>query len=124
MKNMILALVNRPSGRYIIIGVSIYVFELGIILIAQNMGASAIIAVGISFWLGLIASFSLQKFLTFKDKRTHHRILLPQILAVLLLVLFNFSLTLLAAKLLADLLPAIVIRTLALAATTIWNFYL
>jgi putative flippase GtrA len=118
------ALMSRPSGRYLVIGVSVYLFELVVIFVAQKLGASAIVAVGLSFWLGLVVSFILQKFVTFNDKRTHHRVLLPQIIAVSLLVLFNFGFTLAVAKVLAALLPAVVIRTLALGMTTIWNFYL
>jgi len=115
---------STPFGRYLVIGGSIYLFELVVIYIAQHMGASALVAVGLSFWLGLIVSFVLTKFVTFRDKRTHHRVVLAQILAVGLLVVFNFSFTLLVTHLLADQVPAAVSRTVALGITTIWNFYL
>ena len=69
-------------------------------------------------------SFILTKFVTFRDKRTHHRVLLPQIIAMSLLVLFNFGFTLLVTQLLAHVVPAVVSRTVALGITTIWNFYL
>ena len=118
------SLLSRPTGRYLVIGVSVYIFELGVILVALALGVDAIIAVGLSFWLGLIVSFVLQKFITFRDTRTHHRILLPQIIAVSLLVLFNFGFTITLTALLVDILPAVVIRTVALGITTIWNFYL
>lgn len=117
-------LLHTPFGRYLTIGGLVYLFELLVIVVAQAMGASPLLAVGLSFWLGLIVSFILQKFVTFGDKRTHHRILIPQIVAVSLLILFNFGFTLLVTKLLADLLPPTVTRTLALGITTIWNFYL
>lgn len=117
-------LVARPIGRYLIIGVSVYIFELIVIIIAERLGASALAAVGLSFWLGLIVSFVLQKFVTFGDKRTHHKIILAQFLAVCLLVLFNFGFTLLVTELLKNLLPPTITRTIALAITTIWNFYL
>lgn len=94
------------------------------IVIAQRLGASALVAVGLGFWFGLVLSFVLTKFVTFRDKRTHRRILIPQIIAVCLLVLFNFSFTLLVTKLLVSMLPAVVTRTIALGVTTIWNFYL
>ena len=110
--------------RYIIIGGSVYVFELLIIVVAQWLGASAIVAVGFSFWLGLIVSFILQKVVTFGDTRVHHRVLIPQVAAFSLLVLFNFGFTLLVAKLLSGVVPAVVTRTLALGVTTIWNFFL
>jgi putative flippase GtrA len=110
--------------NYLIVGVSVYIFELIIILVAVTAGASSVVAVGLSFWLGLIVSFVLQKFVTFGDKRTHHKILIPQLAAVTVLVLFNFGFTLLVTKLLAPPLPAVLTRTLALGITTLWNFYL
>ncbi len=116
--------IAKPFGRYLVIGGSVYVFELLVIFVAQQMGSDALLAVGLSFWLGLIASFVLTKFVTFQDKRTHHRVLIPQVIAVTLLVLFNFGFTLLVTELLASVLPAVVCRTLALGVTTIWNFYL
>lgn len=107
-----------------VIGGSIYVLELLVIISAQHLGASAVLAVGLSFWVGLVVSFVLQKVVTFGDKRVHHRVLLPQIAAFCLLVLFNFGFTLLVTKLLSPVLPAILTRTLALGITTVWNFYL
>ena len=98
--------------------------ELIIIIVAEKMGANAIFAVGLSFWIGLIISFVVQKLITFGDKRLHRKVLLPQIIAFALLVLFNFGFTLLVTKLLVAILPAVVTRTLALGMTTIWNFYL
>jgi LmbE family N-acetylglucosaminyl deacetylase/putative flippase GtrA len=110
--------------RYLIVGVSVYVFELLVIVLAQALGAGSVAAVAWAFWLGLFVSFGLQKVVTFGDKRLHHRILLPQLAAFSLLVLFNFGFTILLTKLLENILPAVVCRTLALAVTTLWNFYL
>ena len=118
------ALLKRPGGRYIVIGGSVYVLELIVIVIAQQMGANAVLSVGLSFWIGLVVSFILQKLVTFGDKRLRRRVLLPQIAAFSLLVLFNFGFTLLVTKLLSPALPAVLTRTLALGVTTIWNFYL
>jgi putative flippase GtrA len=110
--------------RYLMVGVSVYIFELLVIVVAQQAGASNVWAVGISFWAGLIVSFFLQKLFTFGDKRMHHRILVPQLVAVTLLVFFNFGFTLLMTQLLQSIVPAVVSRTVALGITTIWNFYL
>jgi putative flippase GtrA len=123
MKAKLSKFLNTPGGRYLIIGGSIYVFELIVIAVAQKMGASAVVAVGLSFWLGLIISFILQKAVTFGDKRMHQRILIPQLLAFSLLVLWNFGFTLAVTKLLT-VFPPTVTRTLSLGITTIWNFYL
>ncbi len=110
--------------RYLIIGVGVYIFELLVIAVAQLLGASGVMAVSVSFWLGLLLSFVLQKLVTFGDKRSHHRILLSQIAAFSLLVAFNFGFTLLVTKLLGEVIPVVLCRTLALLITTAWNFYL
>lgn len=110
--------------RYLIIGGSVYVFELAIIIAAQRLGASAAWSVAISFCLGTLLSFFLQKLITFGDRRMHHRVLLPQMIAMLLLVCWNLGFTVLLTKLLERHAPAVVARTIALCITTIWNFYL
>jgi putative flippase GtrA len=86
-------LLKKPGYRYLIIGGSVYVFELLVIVIAQQLGAGAVVAVGLSFWLGLFVSFGLQKAVTFGDRRIGHKVLLPQIAAFGLLVLFKPILT-------------------------------
>ncbi|HEV7454684.1 MAG TPA: GtrA family protein [Candidatus Saccharimonadales bacterium] len=115
---------SKPFHRYLVIGVSVYLFELAVIAIAQLLGAGPVLAVALSFWLGLLVSFGLQKIVTFNDKRLHHRILIPQVVAVSLLVMFNFGFTVLVTKLLSPPVPAVITRTLALGITTLWNFYL
>lgn len=117
-------LLKTSIQRYVVVGVCVYIFELTVIIIAQHFGCSALAAVALSFWLGLIVSFSLQKLLTFGDKRLHHKVLITQLAAFSLLVVFNFGFTLLVTRLLSGLVSPIVTRTLALGVTTIWNFYL
>lgn len=116
--------VKTTTGRYIIIGLSVYVLELAAIIISQRLGASTIVAVAISFWIGLLVSFFLQKIVTFNDKRMHHKVLLPQLIAVVCLVFFNFGFTILVTRLLRGHLPAVIIRTFVLGITTLWNFYI
>lgn len=115
---------SKTTRRYVIVGGSVYLFEVAVIAAGQSMGLSAVTAIAVSFWLGLVLSFGLQKLVTFGDKRLHRRIVLPQLLAFMLLVLFNFGFTFLMSKLLSGMLPAVIIRTLALGVTTCWNFYL
>jgi putative flippase GtrA/LmbE family N-acetylglucosaminyl deacetylase len=111
-------------GRYIVIGLSVYLFELGVIYTAQHAGANPLVAVSLSFWLGLLVSFALQKFVTFRDHRMHHQIVLTQFATVTALVIGNFCFTLLVTELLRPFVPAAVSRTIALGITTLWNFYL
>lgn len=117
-------IVKKTLRRYITVGAVVYALELLVIVMAQWLGASPITAVGLSFWIGLIASFILQKLVTFGDKRVYHRVLLSQIIAFSLLVILNFGFTLMVTRLLSSYMPAVATRTLALGITTIWNFYL
>jgi putative flippase GtrA len=117
-------MLQKPAYRYLIVGGSVYVFELLVIVVAQSLGASPVWAVAISFSLGTMVSFFLQKLVTFSDKRMHHRILIPQLVATCLLVLWNLGFSVLVTKLLQDHAPAVITRTIALGITTIWNFYL
>jgi putative flippase GtrA len=117
-------LLARPGLRYLLIGGSVYLFELAVIVAAQHIGASAVWAVAISFCLGTLVSFFLQKLVTFGDTRMHHRILIPQLIATALLIVWNLSFSVVLTKLLQDHLSAVVSRTFALGITTIWNFYL
>lgn len=120
----LLSLFHRPLHRYLLIGGSVYVFELGVILVAQRLGATAVAAVALSFVLGTLVSFLLQKLVTFGDKRMHHRILLSQFVATCLLVAWNFAFTVLVTQALQHVLAPVFSRTLALGITTIWNYYL
>jgi putative flippase GtrA len=117
-------LLDSPGYRYLIIGGSVYLLELVVIFAALAAGTSSVTAVGLSFWIGLVVSFLLQKLVTFGDKRLHHKVLIPQIIAFSLLVLFNFGFTLLVTAWLSPPVPAVITRTLALGTTTLWNFYL
>lgn len=122
--NNIKELLKRPGYRYLLIGGSVYVFELLVIVAVQRLGVSAVWAVAISFCLGTLVSFFLQKLVTFGDKRMHHRILIPQLIATALLIVWNLGFSMLLTKMLQAQLPAVATRTLALGITTIWNFYL
>jgi putative flippase GtrA len=121
----LIAELNRRRGaRFVVVGGSVYAFELTAIFAAQRAGMGPVTAVAVSYWLGLLLSFTFQKVFTFRDTRTHHRVVLPQLAAFSALVVFNFGFTILMTKLLQHDLPVVVVRTLALGVTTIWNFYL
>jgi putative flippase GtrA len=118
------ALRRHPLIRYVIVGGCTFAFELAVILVARHEGVGAVWAVALSFWLGLLVSFVLQKLITFGDKRVHHKVVLPQFGAFAALVSFNFGFTVLMTYLFQHVMPVLVVRTLALLITTIWNFYL
>jgi len=117
-------LLQKPGYRYLIVGGSVYLFELAVIVDVQSLGASAVWAVAVAYCLGTTLSFFMQKLVTFGDKRMHHKVLIPQMIATALLIVWNLAFSVVVTKLLQHHLPAVVTRTIALAITTIWNFYL
>jgi putative flippase GtrA len=122
--NVVLKRLQRPGYRYAAVGATVYIFELLVIVTAQKLGTTPVWAVAISFCLGTMVSFFLQKLVTFGDVRMHRQVLVPQLVATALLILWNLGFSVLLTKALQRSLPTILIRTLALSITTIWNFYL
>jgi putative flippase GtrA len=124
VKSSLRTLLQRSGVRYVLVGGGVYLLELLIIIVAQRLGASAVYAVIISFIAGTAVSFLLQKLVTFGDKRMQHRVVISQLIATTLLLCWNLGFTILVTKLFVHVWPAVVSRTIALAITVIWNFYL
>ncbi len=124
MLTSITSLLHRPFGRYLIIGGFGYLFEILVITGCRSLGASAVLAISISFWLGTLLSFFLQKIIAFRDRRMHSRILIPQAMAVTVLIVWNYGFTVLLTSMLDNSLPVTAIRTIALIITTAWNYFL
>lgn len=106
------------------VGLAVYFIEVVVIFVSQKFGAGTVMAVAVSYWVGFLISFLLQKFLTFSDKRTHRSVLLPQIVAYALLVIFNFAFTIVMTKIFEKNLSAIAIRSITLFITAMWNYYI
>ena len=109
--------------RYIIVGGTSYAIELSVLLLLVRVfHFNTTLAVSIGFWLGLVISFLLQKFLAFKNTDTHARRLTIQTVYYALLVLFNYGFTLLFVHLLEPFIDLSIARSLALIITTAWNY--
>ena len=110
--------------RYIIVGGCAYLIEMATLFgLKDGAKFSSIKSVAISYWVGLIVAFFLQKIVTFKnhDRRVH--VLAKQILMYACLVLFNYAVTLIAVHLLTPKLSVFLIRTIVIALGTIWNYF-
>ena len=109
--------------RYIIVGGTSYAIELSVLLLLVRVfDFNTTLAVSIGFWLGLVISFLLQKFLAFKNTDTRAKRLTIQTVYYALLVLFNYGFTLLFVHLLEPFIDLSIARTLALIITTAWNY--
>jgi putative flippase GtrA len=111
--------------RYVIVGGTAYLIEMATLFgLKDGAKFSSIKSVAISYWVGLVVAFLLQKIVTFKnhDRRVH--ILAKQIVIYALLVVFNYLVTLIAVKLLTPRISVFVVRTAVIALGTIWNYFI
>lgn len=122
LRNQILQLKNRPIVRYVVVGGISYLLELASIYIFVMIGISAVGAIAISFWIGLIVSFLLQKLVAFSDKRRSPRAIASQSLAYGILVLANYVFTIGVVYIGTALVGVYIARTIALVITTAWNY--
>lgn len=118
------SLLERSSLlRYIIIGGVSYIIELAFMYAIFSLSSSYLLAVGISFWVGLIVSFLLQKIIAFRNKNKSAKKLALQAVFYGALVLVNYTFTLLFVGGLAIHIGLFVARTVALVITTGWNYF-
>lgn len=116
-------LLNKQIVRYILAGGLAFMAEI-LVLLSLNklLGMSATIATAVAFWVGLCASFGLQKIIAFNDYQKELRAISRQIVLYLLLVLTNYGFTVGVVSIF-DEKHLLISRTGALVATTLWNFF-
>lgn len=109
--------------RYLVIGVGAYFIEMSFLYALKRAGMNNVEAVAISFWVSLITTFILQKFITFRDVARSRKHLTRQVILYLLLVLFNYTFTLLIVAGIGQKISVFIARTLTIICTTVWNYY-
>jgi putative flippase GtrA len=114
---------NKKLIRYILVGGSVYLVEMFALLVLENfLNFSPLSSVAISFWIGFLLAFILQKLFTFGNSDIKHKTVAIQMVKYSLLVLWNYAFSLLMVKLLSFAVATIFIRTISIAIMTIWNF--
>lgn len=121
---MLERLIQSHVVRYVIAGVIAFAIELTFLLVIRStFGFSVEVATGFAFWVGLAASFLLQKIFAFKDYQRTAKAISKQLGAFVVLVLFNYVFTLvIVGAFPGDMI--IISRSLALAIVTLWNFFI
>ena len=121
--DFIRSLHQKPLYRYIFIGGISYLIEVALLaLLLYSLKLSAVAAVAISFWIGFILSFLLQKLIAFKNTDSSKKTVARQSVLYSLLVAVNYLFTLAFVAALGPLIGTIVARTIALIVTTGWNY--
>lgn len=116
---------SRSLVRYVLTGGVGFLVEIAVILLFVHvLRTSAIIAVAVSFWVGLIASFLMQKLFTFRNAERTAQALTRQTALFAVLVVVNYLFTLLFVALVNPIwdLPTVT-RACALLITTAWNYF-
>ncbi len=114
---------SRPF-RYIFIGGISYIIELATLLfLATILLLSPEISVALSFWVGLVVSFLLQKYIAFSNRKNDKRTIGKQTAAYGVLVVFNYCFTILFVGTFADIAGLVAARTVALLFTVSWNYF-
>jgi len=120
---MLRKLAQHQIIRYLFVGGFSFVIEIAILYVLNNvLHLSATVSVAISFWVGFIVAYLLQKIVTFQNKEKTKRAIAKQLVGYTLLVLWNYGFTLLVVHLFQERLPVELLRTIVIAITTVWNY--
>ncbi|WP_205881458.1 GtrA family protein [Leucobacter coleopterorum] len=124
MRARLRSVFNSSGFRYLITGGLGFLAELVTIWIARDVfRASSIIAVGISFWVGMLASFLMQKLFTFRNTQKTAIALTRQSISFAVLVVINYTFTLGFVALMDPVWSSPELsRAIALLITTVWNY--
>ena len=108
---------------YVLVGATSYLVEMGsLCLLNIVFGLPDVAAVAISFWVGFIVAFVLQKWVTFKSHSKAVHVVTRQLVAYGVLAAWNYGFTLATVALFSSVLSVFIIRTIAIAIITMWNF--
>lgn len=123
MPRMSQLLRESTLARYILVGGTGFALELVVLFVATRFfGASTLIAITLSFWIGIVASFLLQKMVAFGSRGMQFSTLSFQAVMYALLVVVNYLFSLAIAELFAGVVGIYLSRAIALLITTVWNF--
>ena len=114
--------INRVV-RYLLVGGFSYLIEMLSILLLKSAGLSSVESVAISFWIGLVAAFILQKYIAFQNFDKDIKKISKQLSLYLLLVLFNYIFSIFVIYLLDKSLSVYLLRTLVIILCTLWNYF-
>lgn len=120
---MLRKLAQHQIIRYLFIGGLSFIIEMSVLYTLNHiLHASATVSVAISFWVGLIVGYVLQKIIAFQNKEKSRRAIARQLVGYSLLVAWNYGFTLLVVELFQNNLSVVLLRTIVIAITTLWNY--
>lgn len=122
---MIRRLFGRTLVRYLFVGGLSYLIEIGsLYYMSAVLGIEPLWSVAISFWVGFVVAYVLQKVITFQNREHTKKAIATQLVSYSLLVAWNYAFTLVAVGLCEQFTSVVVIRTIVIIITTMWNFFI
>jgi putative flippase GtrA len=112
---------HRPIRYLAVCGFS-YLLEMAVLYFLKKMGLDDIIAVGLSFWVGFITAFTLQKIITFQSRSKNIKSVSKQLILYSLLVVFNYIFTIIVVGIFSDKYNVYTLRSIVIIMTTFWNY--
>lgn len=117
-------LFKSSMTRYVLAGGLAFALELAVLFAFYRIiGLPALLATGLAFWMGFMGAFLLQKVFAFRDYQKSVKAISRQLSVYVLLVAFNYLFTLFLVGIIDDK-YLFIVRTIALAITTTWNYFL
>jgi putative flippase GtrA len=109
--------------RYVVVGAAAYLIEMGALFLLQEVvRLSGVASVAISFWIGFVVAFVLQKYVAFQHRDARPKVLVRQLAIYSVLVAWNYIFTLAIAHFFANIASIFVLRTIVILIVTVWNF--
>jgi len=117
-----LDLKKNRLARYIFVGGLAYLIEMFAIYLLKALGLSSVQSVAVSYWVGLITAFVLQKYIAFENYEKDIKSIAKQLTYYLLLVFFNYIFSLSIVYLLDKSFDVYLLRTSVIIICTFWNY--
>lgn len=121
MKSLLLTIYKKPFFRYLFVGGSSFVLDLGILtLLYKMLGLNITIATSVAFWLAVIYNFILTRSWTFsvreKEQLKKHAVLYVCLLTA------NYLITTIFMLLTNNILYYALAKTIIVIVQTFWNY--
>ncbi|MDB5160560.1 MAG: hypothetical protein JWO99_823 [Candidatus Saccharibacteria bacterium] len=108
---------------YLVVGGTSFLIEMASLFIFKEfLHFSDVLSVAISFWIGFVAAFILQKIITFKNHDKAAKVVGKQLVIYGLLAAWNYFFSLGLVAFFSGTASVFVVRTVAIAIITLWNY--
>ena len=120
---MITTILGSRVARYLLVGGLSYLIEMGCLVGLRNgLGLGATLSVAISFWIGFVVAYILQKFIAFQNHDRSKQVIAKQLVGYSLLVGWNYIFTLVVVGVFEQYASVFLLRTIIIIITTLWNY--